>query len=467
MPMMSSYVVVESNLIPNLFPFLFKPIRVKNLFNMNHTYSLENKKEKQRPEKPIGEKALLVGIERADETRDQALDSLRELALLAYTAGARVVDETFQKLKRITPSYFVGEGKAKEIAGIVKAKDIDVILIDSDLSAGQQGNLEALCEAKVIDRTGLILDIFAQRAQSRAGKLQVELAQLNYLLPRLKGHGVFMSRLGGGIGTRGPGETKLEYDRRKIRDRIATLKKELLLLENSRQLYRSKRQGVPVPVVAIVGYTNAGKSTLLNTLTQAQVLAEDKVFATLDPTTRQLLLPNHQKVLMTDTVGFIKKLPVQLVEAFKATLEEVVEADLLLHMIDVSHPDFEQQAQEVLKVLEQLGVYQKPILHVYNKIDLLPANHHLFLRHKRLHPFCMISAEKEQNLEALFTNIQTLLSNFVETVDLKLPLEDQKTLSLIYANGLVIEKKYLKNSVRIKAQVSHRIANQLKKKYSG
>ncbi|MBI3017520.1 MAG: GTPase HflX [Deltaproteobacteria bacterium] len=432
---------------------------------MNHPYFLENKKEKSQPKRSIGEKALLVGIEKADETREQALESMRELSLLAYTAGAHVVDETFQKLKRITPSYFIGEGKAKEIAELVKAKDIDVILIDSDLSAGQQGNLEALCEAKVIDRTGLILDIFAQRAQSRAGKLQVELAQLNYLLPRLKGHGVFMSRLGGGIGTRGPGETKLEYDRRKIRDRIATLKKELVLLENSRQLYRSKRQGVPVPVVAIVGYTNAGKSTLLNTLTKAQVLAEDKVFATLDPTTRQLLLPNHQKVLMTDTVGFIRKLPIQLVEAFKATLEEVVEADLLLHMIDVAHPEFEQQAQEVLKVLDQLGVSQKPILHVYNKVDLLPANHHIFLTHKRLHPFCMISAEKGKNLEVLFTSIQNLLSNFVETIDLKLPLEDQKILSLIYANGLVIEKKYFKNTIRIKAQVSPRIANQLKKKY--
>ncbi len=433
---------------------------------MNHTFSLENKKEKSQPKRPLGERALLIGIEKVDETRDQALDSLRELSLLAYTAGACVIDETFQKLKRITPAYFIGEGKAKEISEVVKAKNIDVILIDSDLSPGQQGNLEMVCNAKVIDRTGLILDIFAQRAQSRAGKLQVELAQLNYLLPRLKGHGVFMSRLGGGIGTRGPGETKLEYDRRKIRDRIATLKRELSGLESSRQLYRTKRQEVPVPVIAIVGYTNAGKSTLLNTLTQAGVLAEDKVFATLDPTTRKLTLDNHQKVLLTDTVGFIKKLPVQLIEAFKATLEEVVEADMLLHMIDVSHPEFEEQAQEVLNVLDQLGVSQKPILHVYNKVDVLPKNHHIFLHHKRLHPFCMISAQKGKNLEALFTHIQTLLSSFVETIDLKLPMEDQKILSLIYANGCVLEKKYFKKTICLKAQLPHRLANQLKKRYS-
>ncbi len=434
---------------------------------MNHTYSLGSKKEKLRPERPAGgERALLVGIEKTDESRAQALESLRELSLLAYTAGARVIEQTFQKLRRMTPTYFIGEGKAQEIAQLVKSRNIDVIFMDHDLSASQQSNLETLCEVKVIDRTGLILDIFAQRAQSRAGKLQVELAQLNYLLPRLKGHGVFMSRLGGGIGTRGPGETKLEYDRRKIRDRIVTLKKELSLLQNSRSLYRSKRQGVPLPVVAIVGYTNAGKSTLLNTLTQAGVLAEDKVFATLDPTTRQLLLPNHQKILLTDTVGFIKKLPVQLVEAFKATLEEVTQADLLLHMIDVSHPEFEQQAQEVLKVLERLGVSQKSILHIYNKIDLLPKDHHTFLQHQRLHPFCVISAEKEQNLDALLENIQAMLGYFMETIDLSLPMEDQKTLSLIYDNGFVMEKKYFKKSIRIKAQISHRLANQLKKRYS-
>jgi len=433
---------------------------------MNPPFSLENKRENLQPERSIGERALLVGVEKRGETQSQALDSLRELSLLAYTAGARVVDEIFQKLKRITPTYFIGEGKAKEISERVKAHAIDVILVDTDLSPGQQGNLETLCEAKVIDRTGLILDIFAKRAQSRAGKLQVELAQLNYLLPRLKGHGVFMSRLAGGIGTRGPGETKLEYDRRKIRDRISVLRKELSALESSRSLYRNKRQAVPVPVVAIVGYTNAGKSTLLNTLTQAGVLAEDKVFATLDPTTRQLLLPNHQKILLTDTVGFIKKLPVQLIEAFKATLEEVSEADVLLHIIDVSHPKFEEQAQEVLKVLDQLGVSQKPILHVYNKVDLLPPNHHIFLQHKRLHPFCMISAQKGQNFEALFTQLQTLLGSFVETLELTLPMEDQKTLSLIYAHGRVIEKKYLKKTIHLKAQLPHRLANQLKKRYA-
>jgi len=405
----------------------------------------------------VNEKALLVSLDG---------DSLKEIQELAYTAGAVVCEQVSQHLKRITPTYFMGEGKAKEIAQKVSEQGIQVVLIDEDLSPAQQNNLEELCGVKVIDRTGLILDIFAQRAQSQAGKLQVELAQLNYLLPRLTGHGVAMSRLGGGIGTRGPGETKLEYDRRKIRDRISVLKKELKNLKITRDMHRQKRQGVPLPIVTIVGYTNAGKSTLLNTLTASHVLAEDKLFATLDPTTRKLILPNHQKILLTDTVGFIKKLPVQLVEAFKATLEEVTEADVLLHVIDISQPNFEDQAREVLKILHELGVSKTPTLHVYNKIDACPKDQHVFLTRQRFHPFCVISAEQKIGLDVLLTKVQDLLTHFTEVIEVKLPMEDQKILSQIYSEGQVLEKKYLKNSIRIKASVSHKLANRLKQLYS-
>lgn len=409
------------------------------------------------------EKALLIGIQKEKESREEALYSLNELAELADTAGARVCDQVFQHIKNIHPAYFIGEGKTKEIKDKIASEKPDVVLIDHELSPAQQNNLENFWETKVIDRTGLILDIFAKRAQSREGKLQVELAQLNYLLPRLTGKGISMSRLGGGIGTRGPGETKLEYDRRKIRDRIGLLKKEIHSLKQTRDMHRQRRHEEPVPIVTIVGYTNAGKSTLLNKLTQANVLAENKLFATLDPTTRQLKLPNQQKILLTDTVGFIKKLPTQLIEAFKATLEEVKEADLLLHVIDLSQSNFEEQAHEVLKILDEMEV-RKPILHVYNKIDAV-SEKHVFLHHERLHPFCMISAEKKLNLDGLLMKIQDLLSHFVEIIQLKIPLEDQKVVSTLYEKGMVLEKKYFKRSIHIKAQVNKKMASQLKKMY--
>ncbi len=411
------------------------------------------------------EKALVIGIELANEHRNDALESLKELKLLAYTAGAVIHHEVYQKIKKINPATFIGQGKVLEIQRIVEDNDFSLVLMDHDISPAQQNNLEEIIPAKVIDRTGLILDIFAQRAKSREGKLQVELAQLSYLLPRLTGHGVSMSRLAGGIGTRGPGETKLEYDRRKIRDRISVLKKDLELVKRTRDMHREKRQGVPIPIVTIMGYTNAGKSTLLNHLTNANVLAEDKLFATLDPTTRHLILPNHQKILLTDTVGFIRKLPIQLVEAFKATLEEVVEADLLLHLIDVSHPDFSRQSEEVLKILDQIGVEHKPIIHVYNKMDALKTEDHVFLERQRLHPFCMISAEKNQNLDLLIQKIQTALDGFIETIDLKIPISDQKTLSEIYSSGIVLETKYLSKSVRVKAQIAKNLAQKLKTMY--
>lgn len=322
------------------------------------------------------EKALLISAYIAGKvSRTEAEESINELAELTRTAGAAVINSFIQRISSPNSSYFIGKGKAEEIKAEVGKEEIDLVVFDENLSPGQEKNLEELLETKIIDRTGLILDIFAQRARTREGKLQVELAQLNYLLPRLIGKGTALSRLGGGIGTRGPGESKLESDRRRVRERIARIKQDLDKVRRTRELHRQSRKSVPFPVIAIIGYTNAGKSTLFNRLSKAPagqgVLAEDKLFATLDPTIRKMMLPERQTALISDTVGFIKKLPHQLVEAFKATLEEVLNADILLHVIDCSHSNAEVQINSVTKVLEEIGASDKPVINVFNKIDRL------------------------------------------------------------------------------------------------
>ncbi|MBO9539008.1 GTPase HflX [bacterium] len=317
------------------------------------------------------EKALLAGVQTGDQTHDAAEASMDELDQLAQTAGAEVLGRVLQKRDRPDPATLVGSGKAEALALMCQEQGATMLLLNEELSPGQQANLEKIVGVKVVDRTALILDIFAQRAHTREGKLQVELAQLNYRLPRLAGRGEALSRLGGGIGTRGPGETKLESDRRRIRARITQLEREVKALQRHRARLRHGR--VPLPQFALVGYTNAGKSTLLNTLTRASVLAEDRLFATLDPTTRRLVLPNREVALVSDTVGFIQHLPHMLVAAFRATLEEVVEADALIHVVDGSHPEVEGQVRTVLEVLDELGVSGKPILTVINKRDLIDA----------------------------------------------------------------------------------------------
>ncbi len=333
------------------------------------------------------EKALLIGAYIPRKvSRTEAEESMSELAELTRTAGAVVVKSHLQKIASPNPAYYIGKGKAEEIKSDVESEGIDIVVFDENLTPGQERNLSELLGVKIIDRTGLILDIFAQRARTREGKLQVELAQLNYLLPRLVGAGLALSRLGGGIGTRGPGESKLETDRRKVRDRISRLKHDLDKVRKTRELHRQSRKSVPFPVVSVIGYTNAGKSTLFNRLSKAPsgqgVLAEDKLFATLDPTIRKITLPEMQTALISDTVGFIKKLPHQLVEAFKATLEEVMAADLLLHVIDCSHANAEVQINSVKKVLEEIEASEKPVLCVFNKMDRLEGGvvpHHLRL----------------------------------------------------------------------------------------
>lgn len=320
---------------------------------------------------PRREVAVLVGLRRPQQSRWDAEDSLEELAQLAISAGATPAFRVLQERFLPNPRTLIGPGKAEEVRAICE-EGVDLVIFNDDLTGSQQRNLEGVLGRKVVDRTGLILDIFAQRARSKEGKLQVELAQLHYLLPRLTGRGVELSQLGGGIGTRGPGETQLEVDRRRIRRRIVKIEEDLEKVRRHRALLRRGRQKQALLTAAFVGYTNAGKSSLLNALAHAALPVADKFFATLDPIVRKVIVPGGRVILLSDTVGFIRKLPHQLVAAFKATLEEIRASDLLLHVIDISHPDWQNQAQAVTAVLEELGAGAKPLINVYNKIDKLP-----------------------------------------------------------------------------------------------
>lgn len=318
------------------------------------------------------EKALLVGVGvKGARNRWSLDDSLAELGQLARTAGAEVVGTLTQRLDRPTAAYLLGKGKLEELTSLKRELGYDLVIFDEELSPAQQRNIEQVLQVKVIDRTALILDIFANRARTHEGRLQVELAQHEYLLPRLAGRWPHLERLGGGIGTRGPGETQLESDRRIIEQRIQRLKKDIEEVRKQRAMYRRRRSRLGMPIVALVGYTNAGKSTLLNTLTDTEVFVEDKLFSTLDPTTRRLSLPNDQEVLLTDTVGFIQKLPPTLVAAFRATLEELNEADLLLHVVDITQKNAAEQSQTVDDLLDDLNLGAKPRIIAINKIDLL------------------------------------------------------------------------------------------------
>ncbi|PPA87092.1 GTPase HflX [Brevibacillus laterosporus] len=382
--------------------------------------------------------AIVVGclLDQRDEERMRL--SMEELGELARTAGVEVLEVITQNRDRVDSAWYLGTGKIQEIAELAVSLDVDVVIFNDELSSSQNRNLEALFECRVIDRTQLILDIFASRANSREGKIQVELAQYSYLLPRLAGQGNQMSRLGGGIGTRGPGETKLETDRRHIRRRISELKQQLDDIVRTRQLHRERRKKNHVYQIALVGYTNAGKSTLLNNLTKADTLQEDKLFATLDPTTRQLTLPSGKEVLLTDTVGFIQDLPTALIAAFRSTLEGVQEADLILHVVDCSHPDFEVHMEVVDKVLKDLEAESIPRLVVYNKADLLDSDKYL----PHLEDSIQISALSEQDLQRLLNRIEGIVLTGYESVELIIPMERGDVISMMHRAGLEMEQEF-------------------------
>lgn len=399
----------------------------------------------------MSERAILIGMEWG---RNDSLwtvdDSLEELKQLADTAGATVIKKFIQKRPKPDPAFFIGRGKVQELALYAQQENIDLCIFDDELSPAQQRNIESVMGIRILDRTALILDIFAQRARTNEGKLQVELAQLQYTLPRIMGKGLMLSRLGGGIGTRGPGETKLEVDRRRIRDRIAFIKDQIEKVKAVRSLHRSKRKKNNVFEVSLAGYTNAGKSTLLNTLTNSDIYAKDQLFATLDPTTRQLTLPNKQEIILTDTVGFIQRLPHQLIAAFRSTLEVVTEADLLLHVIDVSHELYKEQAAAVHEVLKEIGAETKPVITVYNKIDKLPLDSKLADRLALEEDTVCISAAKKLNLETLQQMIETHLKSKAVEVTLCIPYAETAKAAQLHETANVLEQEYTENGAVMK-----------------
>lgn len=404
------------------------------------------------------ERAVLVGVKLSQINEQQVEESMSELASLADTAGALVVGEFMQNRQHPDSATFIGKGKVEELEVYCQEVDANLIVIDSELSPAQARNLEEKIGVKVIDRTQLILDIFARRAQTKEGKLQVELAQSKYMLPRLTGLGTALSRLGGGIGTRGPGETKLETDRRRIRKRISDLEKELKEVQQRRALLRKERKSEPLPQISLVGYTNAGKSTLLRTLTGADVLVENKLFATLDPTTRRVSLPNNDNVVLTDTVGFIQNLPHHLVAAFRATLEEVKEADLLIHVVDVSHPNCDMQIQAVEEVLNSLEVIDKPIIMAFNKVDLLEENQELPVVD---YPKVNISALSGEGINELLQLVAFTLKERYSVVKLSIPYSKVNLVSLLHKKGKIINEEYGPESINIEVEISKVWANRI------
>ena len=400
------------------------------------------------------ERVFLIGVEGKSRDAAELSESLDELSRLVTTAGGEVVGSGRQKLETPVAGTYIGSGKAEEFASDCRKADVDTVVFDDELSGAQTRNLERIFECKILDRTALILDIFAIRARTREGKVQVELAQMEHLLPRLTRFWTHLSRQRGGIGMRtGEGETQLEADRRKVSERIARLKEDLKTVTRQRATQRRGRRRNLWPLASIVGYTNAGKSTLLNSLTGAAVLAEDKLFATLDPTTRRLRLPTNQNVLLSDTVGFIRKLPHTLVEAFKATLEEVVQADLLIHVVDLSHPQADEQILAVNQVLSEIGVADKPTLMAFNKTDRFGSRELLNRFLERFPGGVGVSALTNEGFPALLAEIGTRLRPVRDFIELCVPHEESAVIARLHKLGQVVERRYHGKAVRLKARI--------------
>lgn len=401
----------------------------------------------------VQEKVILIGVSLQDG--DDTKESLEELEDLVKTAGATTIATVIQNRESIHPGTYIGKGKIEETRELIDELGATGVVCDDELSPAQLRNLEEMLDAKVMDRTMVILDIFAKRASTSEGKIQVELAQLKYSMARLVGLRSSLSRLGGGIGTRGPGEKKLEMDRRLVKDRVAQLRRELEEVERHREVARSQRSKNKAPVAAIVGYTNAGKSTLLNSLTGAGVLEEDKLFATLDPTTRMLELPSKQQILLTDTVGFIRKLPHHLIEAFKSTLEEAKYADIIIHVVDVSNPQMEKQMHIVYETLESLGVKDKPIITLFNKQDKLAER--LVLRDFKADKTIDISAKSKEGLNLLQNELEEILRKKNILVERLFPYADAGKIQIIRKYGELLEEEYKSDGIYVKAYVPMKI----------
>ena len=424
-------------------------------------------------------KAMIIDLEKIEKTRERAIlvtvekigretwrleDRKQELRRLAESCGVDITHELVSRRKTLNPGLLIGKGKVQEIADLAAELNADVVIFSDDLSSSQQKNLEEVIAAKTIDRTQLILDIFARRATSNEGKVQVELAQLEYLLPRLSGKGIQLSRLGGGLGTRGPGEQKLEYERRRVRERIARLKRELKEITEKRKVRRSQRSKFSMLTISLVGYTNSGKSTLFNALTESSVKVKDQLFSTLDPTVRKLKLPNNQIVLFSDTVGFIHDLPHHLIESFKATLEEAKGADILFHVMDMSDDGMEERNSAVFQVLEELGAADKPIYTVLNKSDKLPDEHERERIRRKFHNGVVISALKKEGFQQLLDHIVNYLQKDMEDIKITLPHKHYSLVKMIRENGSIKEEEYREEGVFISARIPKRIKYSLFKK---
>ena len=438
----------------------------KGIYNNKINKNLKNFFETDNKNK---EKAILIfiKIKHKKENRLSGLtgkidinEEIEELKSLTFSAGAYVEGLIVHNQIEPNPKYFISTGKLEELKKQVENSDIDLVIFDSDLTSAQQSNLQDKLNIKVIDRTALILDIFAQRAQSREGKLQVELAQLNYILPRLRGKGVQLSRLGGGIGTRGPGEQKLEVDRRKIRKRISQLEEKINQIAIQRDIQRKKREVSNIFLVSLVGYTNSGKSTILNTITDSNVLVKDMLFSTLDSTTRRLKDPEMEEILLTDTVGFIEKLPHQLIASFKSTLEEVRKADLLLLVVDVSNHNFENHITSVKSVLKEIEVLQKPIILVFNKIDKIDNKVLQKIKIKYRNAI-FISALNKIGFGELHPKIKKMLDKNLIKITVKIPYSESKLISFIHNNCEIKSTKYLEDSVIFLLNANLKFCNQL------